>query len=702
MLLAIALVAVVVLGPLWFQPNGLVYPPSGEYSDLTITFWPNILFNVQAVRQDGQLPLWRPWIMGGSPYWGNPQSGMFYPPNVVFFLLPAALGFSLLAWFHLIWTGWGMYRLLRQGFALSPWASLLAAMTWMLAPKAFAHLGAGHLGIVYAAAWWPWVIAEGVLAWRRRSPTRAALSAAALAMEGLTHPQIAALTAGTLAITLLYLAWVEHSLTSWRSWRAFWPWVPVLSLLTAPVWWPLIRLLPYLTRAGATAMYALSPARAILGLFWGQRASPHEATVYLGLLPLWLAPLAWHRDQRKGAWLALLLALLGVGLSTVGGSIPWLAPLMRVPARAWFMVVFAGALLAGRGAEAVLLPLSVPGRQRWTRAVLALALTGVLLGIGTALTTRSLRSAGVSLAVLSLVDAAWLLSLLFRRLPIRLAQALGAGLLIADLVAVDLTLWRPLSAEAAFSNGSEVAKLLADATRERGDPAPARVYSPSYSVPQHLGAQYELLQVDGVDPIQLAHYRRFMALAGGYADPSYTVTIPAFPEGKDVRLALRGAQPRADLLGLLACRYVVSAFPLASEGLRLWQRIGEEWVYENERLLPRAWVTQWVETAPDLDAALTRLETEFAVTGGAVVEGGQALNGPTGYQPALITGYTPNQVQIQVDAQGPSLLVVSEVWSPGWRVWVDGYEVPMYRVDGVVRGVYVDGGHHQVTMRAEW
>jgi hypothetical protein len=273
---------------------------------------------------------------------------------------------------------------------------------------------------------------------------------------------------------------------------------------------------------------------------------------------------------------------------------------------------------------------------------------------------------------------------------------------VADLVAVDLTLWRPLSVEAAFSSGDEVAGLLADKTEAQHDPAPARVYSPSYSVPQHLGAQYGLRQVDGVDPIQLAHYRRFMALAGGYADPIYTVTIPAFPEGEDVRFALRGSQPRADLLGLLACRYVVAAFPLEAEGLRLWQRVGGHWIYENERLLPRAWVTRWVEAVPDLDSALARLETGFVVAGGAVVEGGKALNGAPGYQPAFITGYTPNRVQIEADAQGPSLLVVSEVWSPGWRVWVDDQEVLMYRVDGVVRGIYLDGGHHQVMMRAEW
>ena len=699
---AVALVAALALGPVWLQSDGLIYPPDGEYSDLTITFWPNILFNIQAMRQNGQIPLWRPLIMGGSPYWGNPQSGLFYPLNAVFILLPIALGLRVLAWLHLAWTGWGMHRLQRQGFSLSPWAAFLSAMAWMLTPKGFAHLGAGHLGIVYAVAWWPWVVAEGFLAWRRRSPLHAALSGAALAMQGLTHPQIALLTAATLAIALLYLAWSESAIASWRKWRVFWPWLPVTCLLTVPLWWPLLRLFPYLTRAGATAIYSLAPTRALLGLLWGQRGSPQEATVYLGLLPLWMAPLAWRKGRRRWSWLALVLALAGVGLSVLGSSIPWLAPLMRVPARAWFIVAFAGALLLGWGAEALLEPMPDPERRRWSRGILAAALMGVLLGIGTALIAPALRSAAIGLATFALLDAVWLLGLLYRRAPTRLAQALGVALLVADLVAVDLTLWRPLSAEAAFSGGSEVAKLLADGTGAQRDPVPARVYSPSYSVPQHQGALYGLQQIDGVDPIQLAHYRRFMALAGGYADPAYTVTIPFFPEGEDVRLALRGSHPRADLLGVLACRYVVAAFPVEAQGLRLWQRIGGDWIYENESLLPRAWVTQRVEVVPDLQAALARLETGFDVASGALVEGGQALSGPPGYHPAQITDYAPNRVQIEASADGRSLLVVSEVWSPGWRAWVDSQEVPLYRVDAVVRGIFLDPGRHQVMLRAEW
>ncbi len=45
---------------------------------------------------------------------------------------------------------------------------------------------------------------------------------------------------------------------------------------------------------------------------------------------------------------------------------------------------------------------------------------------------------------------------------------------------------------------------------------------------------------------------------------------------------------------------------------------------------------------------------------------------------------------------GPGLLVLSEIDYPGWQVWVDGVEQPVQKVDGLLRGVLLDEGHHVV------
>jgi hypothetical protein len=95
-----------------------------------------------------------------------------------------------------------------------------------------------------------------------------------------------------------------------------------------------------------------------------------------------------------------------------------------------------------------------------------------------------------------------------------------------------------------------------------------------------------------------------------------------------------------------------------------------------------------------LEAALDWL-AENDPARAAAVEGGPPLDGPEGTWEAHILQLTPNCVQ--VEAQGPGLLVLSEVYDPDWHVWVDGQETEMYRTDGILRGVYLEAGSHEVT-----
>jgi uncharacterized membrane protein YfhO len=53
-------------------------------------------------------------------------------------------------------------------------------------------------------------------------------------------------------------------------------------------------------------------------------------------------------------------------------------------------------------------------------------------------------------------------------------------------------------------------------------------------------------------------------------------------------------------------------------------------------------------------------------------------------------------VVLEVGARERGLLVVSEVWHPSWRAFLDGTEVPVYRVNGAFRGVEVPEGEHRL------
>jgi len=262
-----------------------------------------------------------------------------------------------------------------------------------------------------------------------------------------------------------------------------------------------------------------------------------------------------------------------------------------------------------------------------------------------------------------------------------------------DLWAVGRSLLEIRARDQVFAEGDKVASYLA------AQEGLFRIYSPSYSISQHVGALYGLEQLDGVDPSQLAWVRSYMSLAGGYPVEGYGVTIPYFPDDTDIRTAWRDAVPDASLLGLLNGRYVIAEFPIAARDLSFVAQVGSSYLYENGRVLPRAFVVTRAEAASGWQEAQDRLREGYDPSSSALVEGGMVLSGAAGYQAANVRFASPNRLVIEARADEPALLVLSEVWYPGWSVRVDGERCPYYRVDGIVRGVYLDPGTHVVEWR---
>jgi uncharacterized membrane protein YfhO len=56
----------------------------------------------------------------------------------------------------------------------------------------------------------------------------------------------------------------------------------------------------------------------------------------------------------------------------------------------------------------------------------------------------------------------------------------------------------------------------------------------------------------------------------------------------------------------------------------------------------------------------------------------------------------PNRVGLVTSATTDRLVVVSEMYFPGWRARVDGVETTVYRINYLFRGIVVPAGQHQV------
>ena len=128
-------------------------------------------------------------------------------------------------------------------------------------------------------------------------------------------------------------------------------------------------------------------------------------------------------------------------------------------------------------------------------------------------------------------------------------------------------------------------------------------------------------------------------------------------------------------------------------------------IYQNARALPRAWLApdarvldaaamlQVIRTGilPDgskWDPVRTALvETELPMPVAASTQDGRAE----------ITAYEPNRVNLQTHSSGKSILVLSENYYPGWRVYVDGQPAEVVRVNYALRGVLVPAGDRPVS-----
>ena len=64
-----------------------------------------------------------------------------------------------------------------------------------------------------------------------------------------------------------------------------------------------------------------------------------------------------------------------------------------------------------------------------------------------------------------------------------------------------------------------------------------------------------------------------------------------------------------------------------------------------------------------------------------------------------IVNYDSNAVSIDVMGNTSGVLVLHDIYYPGWQVYVDGKRRPLLRANLLFRGVEIEAGHHRVEFR---
>ena len=128
---------------------------------------------------------------------------------------------------------------------------------------------------------------------------------------------------------------------------------------------------------------------------------------------------------------------------------------------------------------------------------------------------------------------------------------------------------------------------------------------------------------------------------------------------------------------------------------------GENRIYRNNRSLPRAWIVHRVREVDLGDTARVKDELrrpDFNPRELAIVEGRlrRSLDHVDTADAARITDYRAESVTVETRSEGSGLLVLSDVFYPGWEVTVDGVPTQVFPTNLMMRAVFLEPGTHRV------
>ena len=713
-----------------YTPDDIIAPRNKLLGDIPRQFYPFLTYAKSEVLA-GRLPLWNPGMYTGHPFVASMQSAVFSPFTAIAYIIPLPQATVFIAAAILLVGGVGMFVFVRS---LGLWwpAATFAGIAWLLNP--FSVIWLEHYPVPSNAAWLPWALWASDLVVTRRQPKHVfglagfvalmllaghpETSLKCLILAGLygiarlisTHHSVrgfAALTlgyaSGLLLSAIQILPFLEYMRESWvvrlrgdtsvnRLFASF----DTIITMVVPNFWGNPSAIEYLVRTNR----------------YGYKASYADQFVYPGIAAWILAGVglvwAW-RDARLRffAMIGVICALIMYGTPGIVQLVS-AVPLLDVTRLALFGIVtlFAAIILASFGMEALSRPsghVGTGGRSATTAlwrpaaivtSVMVLALLVFLRWHGALLESTGHLASVLRYAIVAIGMAVAALTFVVLRARRGLTIALFVpgmlALLAADLLFMGRGYHQLLEPEKAFPRLPEIQAV-------KDDPDLFRVGGWEWALFPNVGLAYGLQDFRGYDGMGLARYDTLLhARFDAYSEQHHGNVFHALSRFD-----------KSTILDLLNVKYVFGD-PRAILPEDHYSRldVGRAPLYRNNRAFPRAFLVDKyrVEVNDEAIAILHdgRVDLRRYVlleTDPPPGERPEQTSSPEGPGVAAVVHYTSSQVRIETTSSGPRMLVLTDLFYPGWQALVDGRPAQMYRADYAFRGVPVPGGTHVVEFR---
>lgn len=652
-------------------------------------FWLNSLWR-------GHIPMWDPYTFAGRPFAGETQTTAFYPFRLLFALVPlnrqglvSPRFYDEYLVFNRFLGACFMFALMRE-LKRSHLASFVAACAFSMGGML------GRLGwpqLMESCIWLPAVFFFLFRALRAESPRRfvpeAALSGLCIGLSILTGGVQFSLMQSIFVVTAVcYYGAVTRPQSVLRLALI----VAVVFVFAAGI--GAVQLLPSFEYAryslrfisgGAFPMsqkipydrmdHGMWPQSVVTGLFpaAGAMGGGENWPYYIGVFPFFLAVTAIWKC-RSNLWvryltvLAVLAFVYALGeFSPLNGILYAVVPELwqnREPSRFIYLVSFALAGLAAFGLDSLLdgagdraLWAGARPFLKWIAIVCAAAL--VLPGLFTQITFNSWTCFSLLLIIAS---CGWFYRLTLGHAPPSFRFVLVAFILF-DLGAF---YWNPTSWNEMAASGDKYQQMLTlrqPVAFIKSQPGLFRIRVAADPEP-NVGDIYAVQSLWGGGATIMTDFSRLMV--------------------------------REDLLNVrYHIRPVSTPAPDAIYHDKFWK------VYEDKGGYPRAWLTHQAIVEPSNDAVFTRMGkpgSDFHNV--AIVESPlpRNLDSNASGDSVRFRSYEADSMSMDVNSAGTALLVVSEVFYPGWKATVNGQPAEIHKTDGALRGIVVPGGASHVVM----
>ena len=716
-------------------------PINYEY-DTLLAYYPQI-FVAKQILSSGDIPLWNPYYLSGLPFLAAaPWLGFFYPPNILFYLTDPLQAFGYISFIQFCLAGAFMYLYLKS-IDCDRLAALVGAVSFGVGGYLLANLA--WLPRVSAVLWMPLIFLcfESLL--RHRGWIYAPLGAVAIAMAILTG-DLADMVYIMFALGLYCLCRLvlvlrgEGAKTTVKHTVTFLAWVGAGILLSAVQLVPTYEVAGFAERVHVSYEDRIEPGRHPLALGtmivpdifgnpvdrpWGRNTFAKnipgtygETSLYVGILPLLLATWALIRRRDRYTYFFGGLAFLSIliFLDTPLFRLFYDLPLFNIGRQlaAKVMWAFAVPVLVALGFASLMESVERRDRALLRKTgmavatlagvvILVLVLGRVLLSFGDGAGEAGLPAQWylynvgnfLRLAVLLLACAVLLFLCGRGSVKASLLTLLSIGLVAADLFFFGWKLNPSRQSETLYPQMDSVQFLQSDHSiyRTIRGPLSRKVYPPNSL------AVYSISDAQGYSPVLLDYYVDFMNLVeDGISGPRRVFSLR------------HAASVSSKLLDLLNVKYVITIADPGEEMAQLERSDdnvtlvydGEVKIYENEDVLPRAFVVTNYKVLQDREEILAELtKEEFDPASYLVLEEepephSVSIDTSEEKSSASILEYTANTVTIEADMSSDGFLVLSDLYYDGWKAFVDGEERKVYKADYVFRAVQLREGRHIV------